>query len=302
MARSRSPIDRVVGAIVPRAIGAVDPDEVLQRVDVDLLVERLDVQALIGRIDVDALVRRVDVDALIQRVDVDALIRRVDVDALVQRIDLDGLMQRVDVAGLVHRAEIDRVVAEATTGVASRTMDVARRKVSAVDTLLLGAVDRILRRRPVAPVESAPRAAGPLARTLGFLVDSVLVSTTFGLGVALGAALLELFTARDFDTSGSGGPLWTVAFGAWWLVYLWATIALSGRTVGKALLGLRVASPDGSLPTARAAAVRALVFPFSFVLGLGFVPAVVGRQRRALHELAAGTVQLVDPIPDRGER
>ena len=50
-----------------------------------------------------------------------------------------------------------------------------------------------------------------------------------------------------------------------------------------------------------AAVVRTVVFPLSFVGGLGFVPAVVGRQRRALHDLAAGTKEIVDWGPRQAE-
>ena len=41
----------VFGAVVPRAIDAVDLDEVLENVDLDALLARIDVDALIARID-----------------------------------------------------------------------------------------------------------------------------------------------------------------------------------------------------------------------------------------------------------
>lgn len=303
MARSRSPIDRVVGAIVPKAVGAVDPDDLVQRVDFDRLLERLDVDAVVQRVDVDALVQRVDLDALLDRVDIDALVRRVDlhallqrvdVDALIARVDLDALLVNVDVSALARRAGIDRIVAETTTGLAARTLNLARRQVVAVDGLLLGLVDRLLGREPVSPESRGPRAAGPLGRILAFIVDSAVVSTLFTAGVGLGSYLFELFTGRDIEVVDSGGPAWAGAFLAWWFAYLWLGVAATGRTVGKVLVGLRVTATDGSVPGARRGAVRAAAFPFSFVLGLGFVPAIVGRDRRALHDHVAGTAEVVD--------
>ncbi|MEZ5140752.1 MAG: RDD family protein [Acidimicrobiales bacterium] len=104
-------------------------------------------------------------------------------------------------------------------------------------------------------------------------------------------ALHEPHVRRGDD----GGPGWALAFLAWWFTYLWACIGLGGRTVGKGLAGIRVVGADLAPAPARAALVRAVAFPFSFVLGLGFVPAVLGRRRRALHDLVAGTQELVDP-------
>ena len=121
-----------------------------------------------------------------------------------------------------------------------------------------------------------------------------MVSAVFSLVVLLGNTLADLFTNRSVDVQEQGGPLWAVMFFGWWFVYLWAGIALSGRTVGKALVGLKVVSlPGGAVGPARAA-IRTIVFPFSFILGLGFIPAIVGRQRRALHDYAAGTREVVD--------
>jgi uncharacterized RDD family membrane protein YckC len=312
VARSRSPLDRVVGAVVPRAVDAIDPDQVidrldvdalLQRVDISALVERVDLDAVLGTVDVDALIRRVDVDAVVQRIDLDALMARIDVDAILRRVDLDGLLARVDldaalaeidVAALAGRAGIDQIVADATSGLAARMLGLARRKIHSLDTALLRLVDRSLRRAPSPPSTGTPPPAGPLARVFGFLLDSLVVSTLFGLGVALGSTLFELFTTRTFDTADAGGPGWVIGFVAWWFGYLWLTVALSGRTVGKAILGLRITSADGSVIDAGRAALRAAAFPFSLVLGVGFLPAVFGRGRRALHDLVAGTAEVVD--------
>jgi uncharacterized RDD family membrane protein YckC len=321
-------MDRVFDAIVPRAVGAVDPDDLIeridldqvlartdidaliqrvdvdaliQRVDVDGLVQRVDVDAVVARVDIDALMSRVDVDALMARVDVDALLARVDVDALVGRIDLDATLRSVDVRALVARAGIDQAVAEAATGIATRTLDVVRRRIHALDRLVLAAVDRVLRRpRATDAVAAAP--AGPLARTLGFLVDSIVVSTAFSALLLLGTLLVELFTGRTFDPAADGGPGWAAGFGLWWFTYLWASVALAGRTVGKGLLGLAVVAADGGPAGSRRAALRAVAFPFSFVLGLGFLPAVVGRRRRALHDHVAGTREVVASMPRGAQR
>jgi uncharacterized RDD family membrane protein YckC len=341
-----SPLNRMIGAIVPRAVDALDPDELLDRldldavlarvdlnalldrldldavlarldldalmarididalvgrVDIDALVADVDIDALVGRVDIDALVGRVDVDALVADVDVDALVARVDVDRLMQRVDVDALMARVDVNGLIDqvdlpavvaRAGIDQIVADATTGIAARTLDLGRSKLLGIDLVVLGLVDRVLR-RPPAP-SGPPWSAGPLARILAYVVDSISVSALFGLGASLGGYLFGLFTNRTFETGDGPGAVWIALFIAWWFAYLWLSVAVAGRTLGKGLVGLRVVAVDGTPLSAAGAARRALVFPLSFVLGLGFVPAIVRTDRRALHDLAAGSREVVD--------
>ena len=58
-----------------------------------------------------------------------------------------------------------------------------------------------------------------------------------------------------------------------------------------ALPGVRVVRSDGADAGARRAVVRTLALPLSFlILGLGFAGILLGRQRRALHDVIAGTV------------
>ena len=349
-----------MGAIVPRAVDALDPDDllerldldaVLSRIDLDQLLDRLDLDAVLARVDLDALMARIDVDALIGRIDVDRLVQQVDVNALVGQVDVDALVQQVDVqalvgqvdvnalvadvdvqglvgrldlnqvltevdiAALMARAGIDQIVADATGGMAARTLDLARRQLLKVDLVVLALADRLAGRRsdpghrgsdaaarPTGPDGPTGRgddpdggargragrwAAGPVSRAVAFLVDSLAVSTLFGVAVSLGTFLVALFTSRSLGQIDGRGPWWAAAFLAWWFCYLWLSVAVSGRTIGKGLVGLRVLSAAGDDLPARDAAVRALVLPASMVLGLGFVPAVFGRQRRALHDLAA---------------
>lgn len=64
-----------------------------------------------------------------------------------------------------------------------------------------------------------------------------------------------------------------------------------------ALLGLRVVRPDGTKASVTSAAVRALTFPLSVALfGLGFLGILFHTQRRALHDLIAGTAVVYSPI------
>lgn len=112
--------------------------------------------------------------------------------------------------------------------------------------------------------------------------------------VTLTATLIGLFTGRSVNIVRNGGPLWLVAFVGWWFVYLWISVGLTGRTVGKAVIGLRVVDQHGGPLRPARAALRVLFLPVSLILGLGLVPAVLGRSRRALHDFVAGSKVEVD--------
>ena len=77
---------------------------------------------------------------------------------------------------------------------------------------------------------------------------------------------------------------------AWQFFYFGYSWAMSGRTAGMAVLGVRVVRADGWAIDPWRGVLRALVFPLSFLLfGLGFLGILVQRERRALHDLIAGT-------------
>lgn len=111
-------------------------------------------------VPIEEIIEQVDVDALLKRVDVNRLLDRVDVDRLLDRVDIDRLLARVDLEELVQRAGIPDVVADTTGQLAGRTLDVARRQVVGLDTVVTGIVDRLLRRRGPAPV-GPPALVGP---------------------------------------------------------------------------------------------------------------------------------------------
>ena len=297
-----------MGAVVPTVVDAVDPDALIDRLDVDALMEKVDVDALLTRIDIDALLTRIDIDALLGRIDVSSLIGRIDINevvgkvdlnALLADVDLNALMAGVDVQALVAQAGIDQIVAEASTGVLTRTLDLARRQLVGIDIILMGGVDRVFRReRPAIPdapkLSASGRSAGPISRMIAFGLDLFFVSALFGMVAYLGTAMLELFTGDAIQPTRGAGIGWTIAYFTWFGIYLWGSIEIAGRTPGKALVGLRVVGLDGRPLGPGRAFVRTLVFPFSFILGLGFIPAVTRKDRRALHELVAGCKEIVD--------
>ncbi len=173
---------RLLQAVVPGAIDALDVDALLKRIDIDALVQRIEIDALVKRIDIDELVSRIDIDALVQRIEIDALVKRIGIDELVSRIDIDALVQRIQIDALVKRIDIDElvgrididalvqgidvnqvvqrvdvdavveetelgtIVARSTSGFASGALDAAREQTAGVDSIVSRAVNRVLRR------------------------------------------------------------------------------------------------------------------------------------------------------------
>lgn len=314
---------------VDELIGRIDIDELLGRIDVDALMSRIDVDGLIARIDLDAVLNRVDPDLLLDRVDPDRLLdrvdpnrlldridpdrllARVDVDAVVDQVDVNAVMERVDVNSLVSRTELGEVIARSTTGVFGQLLDAARIAVMALDLTLHGLAARVLRRDdPTAqfgpgrrddqaemwrlpPQDRAValqgRYAGAVSRFLAFLVDATLTGALFGLIGVLVVSALQIVANVTWDAANHRW-LVAVAYVTWQFTYFAGLTAITGRTIGKAVLGVFVVRPDGTQVTARAAALRTLAFPLSFLLfGAGFFVGVIRRDRRELHDLIGGT-------------
>ena len=77
--------------------------------------------------------------------------------------------------------------------------------------------------------------------------------------------------------------------------YFFATVAVTGQTIGKGLMGLRVVGADGR----RLGIVRSLVRTFAYLISLiplfaGFLWVLVDGDRRAWHDHIAGSRVVFD--------
>jgi uncharacterized RDD family membrane protein YckC len=137
--------------------------------------------------------------------------------------------------------------------------------------------------------------AGPATRLGAYAVDACLSVALYGLLLSLVALLWQLVARKDLTLPADNSIWWLVGLGVWLFIYFAGSWALAAKTPGMAILGLRVVARDGGPLRVRQAVVRALTFPLSFlVLGLGFVGIVVGDERRALHDVCAGTTVVYD--------
>jgi uncharacterized RDD family membrane protein YckC len=131
--------------------------------------------------------------------------------------------------------------------------------------------------------------AGFASRFIAFIFDCVISIGVFMLVLAAASFAASVLTGQSIHWN--RGNLWVViAFFAWeffYYAYFWTA---SGKTPGMVLLGVQVVGQDGSRAGTKRGLVRTLAFPLSFILlGLGFISILFEHDRRALHDLIAGT-------------
>ena len=142
--------------------------------------------------------------------------------------------------------------------------------------------------REVPALESVPTTvAGYPARLAAALIDVLLLSIIDGIVLYLtlamaglgmeGLASVPIVPLLGFLAILDGG-------------YLVAFVAASGQTIGKMVTGIRVMGDDGRRVDIGGAVLRAAGCGLSAVtLGLGYLPAFVTADGRALHDRIAGT-------------
>lgn len=136
--------------------------------------------------------------------------------------------------------------------------------------------------------------AGAVTRLAAHSLDLTVAGLIFVGVTAAFDYVVNNIAGIDWDVNDSAS--WYAAAAAVWLfLYWWVSISVAGKTLGKALLGLRVVTGEGGILSPTRAAVRAVALPISFLLfGLGFLGIVIGRKRRALHDVIAGSAVIYD--------
>lgn len=306
-------------------VDRLDINAIANRLDLDALVERMDVNAIADQLDLDALVERMDINMIAERLDMGVLIDRLDVNAIANRLDMDAIIDRLDVNAIAGELDMAKITAGATQDVATSGLDLVRRQIMRIDSTVDGVTGRILHRkpgsRPVAPPDlitpdevdqsgADPHGlqrqdvsghyAGPVTRGLAIFGD---LAAVVGLQAFLGwLTFVVLGGVFDVEATNAGSWLAFAALGLVFFAWFWIPIALFGRTVAMAVLGIAVVRRDGGIVDARRAFVRTLFFPVSLVVPLSFIGLLVGKERRALHDVIAGTTVVYDWGPREAQQ
>lgn len=144
---------------------------------------------------------------------------------------------------------------------------------------------------PVASARAADPAPGdaasPGARLGALVVDAVLLGVIDVAVVQFTLSILRYPWSRALELPLLPLVAFLVMLNAGYLVLL---TAASGQTLGKMLTGIRVVSSGAwRVPVTQAAMRAALALLSLLTLGLGYLPALAGSDRRALHDRLSNT-------------
>ncbi|HEY8216973.1 MAG TPA: RDD family protein [Acidimicrobiia bacterium] len=137
--------------------------------------------------------------------------------------------------------------------------------------------------------------AGPVTRAIAWLLDVAISVVVFDATIAVCLFLADLLTPADVRAGDVPEWLAAILLGGWLFAYFGGSWAASGKTVGMALLGLRVVNGDGSMLERWRGFLRAPALALSLLtFGIGLVGIVVGRRHRGLQDVIAGSVVVYD--------
>ena len=142
-----------------------------------------------------------------------------------------------------------------------------------------------------APGLTAPEVpyAGIATRAVALALDAAVAHVIVFAGGAILALVGSLVSDVRLDTLGKvlAAVAWAAVVGSYFVLF-WST---AGQTPGMRLMALRVMTGDGTHPGVARSVVRVIGLALAIVpLFLGFVPVLIDRRRRGLHDFLAGTV------------
>jgi uncharacterized RDD family membrane protein YckC len=137
--------------------------------------------------------------------------------------------------------------------------------------------------------------AGAVSRLAAFAADIGASWGIYTLGVVLLNYAVKLVSGHSYTLTNHQLAAFIV-LAAWEFFYFTYQWAVSGKTLGMALLGLQVVTSQGGPVSGRQAVLRTigLVITLVLTLGIGFLGIVYQRDRRALNDFIAGTAVIYD--------
>ena len=136
--------------------------------------------------------------------------------------------------------------------------------------------------------------AGLASRLAAFVIDLIAIVLIFDVMGSAAEFLVSTLTGRQFRISELPVLPWLL-LALWALAYLIYPVGAVGKTLGMAIVGLRIVKPDGQAATPREATIRLIALPLSFVTLLyGFVMIWVHADHRALHDRIGNTAVVYD--------
>jgi uncharacterized membrane protein SpoIIM required for sporulation/uncharacterized RDD family membrane protein YckC len=145
------------------------------------------------------------------------------------------------------------------------------------------------------------RVAGPGARSLAYVIDwhiRVILAVTWFAVAAMMYNRAPSLAPHARDAGWVAAVLAPAA--AIYFLYHWVLeLTMRGSTPGKRMTGIRIASRDGSAPTAGALLVRnvfRLIDSLPIAYGVGLLEVILTRQHVRIGDIAAGTLLVYDHV------
>jgi uncharacterized RDD family membrane protein YckC len=143
--------------------------------------------------------------------------------------------------------------------------------------------------RPELTVGRQGHYAGAASRLVAFAVDGGVIWGLYLGGQALLNFGVKFFTGSSLTLTKDRIAA-AIVLAVWEFVYFAYQWAVSGKTLGMALLGIQVVTREGGPIKPRQAVYRTLGLGLTLLtLGIGFLGIVFQRERRALNDFVAGT-------------
>jgi len=139
--------------------------------------------------------------------------------------------------------------------------------------------------------------AGFVSRAVAYVIDAVIVVSAVTVGAYVVGAVLRTLDLVDPNQASSardvltGAAAVSITFGFYLVVAWW----LFGKSVGKAVMGLRIVRPDGTTPGLWRCLLRYIGYGISALLCFaGFFWIAIDNRRRAWHDHLASTYVIYD--------
>ena len=138
--------------------------------------------------------------------------------------------------------------------------------------------------------------AGPVSRTIAYGLDTFLVAVTFTGGVVVVGLIASVISTRAHDLVRAAAAAYLVVLPILFALYCAVLWALTARTLGMALVGVRVVATSGRRPSWLSALVRGVLLAY---FPLGALWALVDRRHQAVQDKVARTfvVRIGSPLP-----
>ena len=307
------PGERLVDRPSRRFAGQIESiaQGVAQRV-IDLVVESLNVNALLDRIDLNALLARVDLNEELSRVDLNQVLDRVDLNELMARVDINEIVDRIDIEALVKNTDLGALLASSSSTIVTEAVDLGRSHAVSMDDTIARWVSRLRRNHtsragppdagllepePATAARHHPRRSAS-CKICAATTPGSLALPRIAVDCVVSIAVFELVLAAIASPPAcpSGISIHWNKGDRGWCSPSSPGVPLLRLTPGRrvvrdrmVLVGVQVVGQDGShVGTGRGPCDAGVSVSF-LLLGLGCFGILLGRDRRALHDVIAGT-------------